>query len=475
MHTKPSLSRTHFLAAALLVTTALFFRIWIARDAFWLDEIWSYNLIKLINSPLEILTNLKVDNNHLLNTWFMYLIGEQTNWFIYRIPSIISGTATVILMGMSAIRLGNKPWLAMLFGTISLPLVQYSAEARGYGLAAFLGIAAWYIYYFKALPANSFRWVMLFWIVCALGFTAHLSFVFVFISLGVAWGIELFYERKIAQQLIVRRLVIFIPPGIFLAWLYIIFYSQLSVGGGQKNVLLSSSLLQLGQSLLGAPINTLSSLIACGITVVLSVIGLTQLKKHQQYFFTAVLLLVPCLLLTAFKPEFFYPRYILTCVPFAYLLMAQALESGLYKTGAIKLITVILLFFILTGSSLQLYDLAKWGKGNYPKAIEEMYLSAGNKSFTVGSDFDFRHKALIDFYTQYRSDAKLLMYVENAHTATPPTEFFITHDRHATPSTKQYLRLKNNGTYEIVGIYPYSGLSGWNWYIYKRTQKNLPK
>jgi 4-amino-4-deoxy-L-arabinose transferase-like glycosyltransferase len=475
MHTRPSLSRTSILAGIFLVAVALFLRIWVARDAFWLDEIWSYNLIKLINNPLQILTDLKIDNNHLLNTWFMYLIGEQSNWFTYRIPSILSGTATVVLMGMSAIRLGNKPWLAMLFGAISLPLVQYSAEARGYGLAAFLGIAAWYIFYFKAQPANSFRWVMLFWLVCALGFMAHLSFVFVFVSLGAAWGTELFCKRQMTQPLIVRGLTIFLPPGIFLIWLYVIFYSQLSVGGGQTTVLLTSSLLRLGQSLLGAPINSPGPLLACGITVVLCVTGLIRLERCQQYFFVAVLLLVPSLLLTVFDPEFFYPRYILTCVPFAYLLIAQALEPGLYKTGAIRLISAVLLLLILTGSSLQLYDLARWGKGNYPRAIEDMYISAGKQTFTVGSDFDFRHKALIDFYTRFRADAELLVYVKNAHTVTPPTDFFIKHAWQPKPRIKQYIRLENDSTYEIFGIYPYSGLSGWNWYIYRHTQKPIPK
>ena len=40
----------------------------------WLDEIWSLRMVQSIQSPLEIFTTLQHDNNHPLNSLFLYIV-----------------------------------------------------------------------------------------------------------------------------------------------------------------------------------------------------------------------------------------------------------------------------------------------------------------------------------------------------------------------------------------------------------------
>src|SRR3954471_23230922 len=52
-------------------------------DDFWFDEIWSWEIVRQLKSPLDVLTlpQAQSDNNHPLNTLFMYLIGpNQLSW-----------------------------------------------------------------------------------------------------------------------------------------------------------------------------------------------------------------------------------------------------------------------------------------------------------------------------------------------------------------------------------------------------------
>ena len=54
----------------------------IAQD-FWFDEAWSWLLVQqLVASPLDVLTRVHVDNNHPLNSLFLYLFGAHATWVV---------------------------------------------------------------------------------------------------------------------------------------------------------------------------------------------------------------------------------------------------------------------------------------------------------------------------------------------------------------------------------------------------------
>src|SRR5438128_1765967 len=61
----------------------------------WLDEIWSLRLLETVRSPVEILTRLLHDNNHPLNSLFLYLLMPAKAEWTYRLFSWATGSAAV--------------------------------------------------------------------------------------------------------------------------------------------------------------------------------------------------------------------------------------------------------------------------------------------------------------------------------------------------------------------------------------------
>ena len=57
----------------------------------WLDEIWTLDLIGKGGPPSQVLS-VHHNNNHPLNTWFLYAIGDQGDSFWrYRVHSLVAG------------------------------------------------------------------------------------------------------------------------------------------------------------------------------------------------------------------------------------------------------------------------------------------------------------------------------------------------------------------------------------------------
>ncbi len=131
-------------------------------------------------------TAIHHDNNHHLNSLYLYFVRESASWILYRLHVIAAGTATVILAGIITKRAGDRAAVAaMLLSAASFPLVLYSSEARGYALAVFCA--------FLAIPladryfaVGRAVWALAFGVVSVLGFLSHLTFLHAYAGF-VAW------------------------------------------------------------------------------------------------------------------------------------------------------------------------------------------------------------------------------------------------------------------------------------------------
>src|SRR6266542_3708203 len=201
---------------------------------FWFDEAWSYLLVRqFVSSPLDVLTRVHIDNNHPLNSWFLYALGDRTAWFIYRIPSLVLGVASVALAGrIMARRGGPHAAAAMILVGGSYPLIVYASEARGYGPMIFfvlLAIEAYESYRLtRGWPA-----LITFWAAIVLGSLSHLSFLHVYAAILLWW---LYDERQrtarvrdAAKNLAIGHAV----PLLFLATLYAVYVRHLGIAGGE--------------------------------------------------------------------------------------------------------------------------------------------------------------------------------------------------------------------------------------------------
>jgi len=118
---------------AVCILGGLVLRIFGARGDLWQDEIWTFSLLRTVTSPLGIFLDMSADNNHFLNTLYLYYVGADASPLAQRALSILLGTAMIVAV---AWLLRRAHWTAVVIGTavfaFGYPMVHYGSEARGY-------------------------------------------------------------------------------------------------------------------------------------------------------------------------------------------------------------------------------------------------------------------------------------------------------------------------------------------------------
>ena len=131
-----------WLAVAALTLLGLALRLLAARGALWLDEAWSATFAQEAVTPIGVIWRVNHDNNHILNTLWLQLLGPDATPLAQRALAIATGTAAIPLAAMFCARRSTAAALiAALAFALSPILVTYGSEARGYApmIAAFLG------------------------------------------------------------------------------------------------------------------------------------------------------------------------------------------------------------------------------------------------------------------------------------------------------------------------------------------------
>ena len=112
----------------LLVSAAL--RFFGAQGDLWLDEIWTLNIVSNMEHAYLIFWGPYHDNNHFLNTYYIYLVGAQSSPSVLRGLAIVTGIASVVVAGLIGLRRSRAEALInmLLFG-LSYAMVHYGSEA----------------------------------------------------------------------------------------------------------------------------------------------------------------------------------------------------------------------------------------------------------------------------------------------------------------------------------------------------------
>src|SRR5215813_11426405 len=85
------------IALGVVVAIGAAVRLAATRGDLWLDEIWTLTLLEPLRSPLAIVTEVHHDNNHILNSLFMWFLRPLGSDWAYRLPAWIAGVATIWL------------------------------------------------------------------------------------------------------------------------------------------------------------------------------------------------------------------------------------------------------------------------------------------------------------------------------------------------------------------------------------------
>jgi uncharacterized membrane protein len=458
-----------------IVVLAALLRLGALRSEFWFDEIWSWEFARAAESPWQLIAGdaHHHDNNHKLNTLFLWLIPAGSAWWCYRLHSFVAGLASVVVAACIAGRRGRAEavFAALLFA-VNYWLVLCSAEARGYALAVCFALLALYALQ-EYLTRERLIMLGLFWLSVILGFLAHLTFLHAYLALGL-WSVYHGARRRLpARTELCRLLAIHLLPCVFIVALYIVDIRRMQLGGGptQPTAVVLTRLISLG---LGGPASAAYSsavVILAALGLVMGLRLLARDARHVWLFFAAVILGSPALFLLG-KPAYLFERYFLISFIFFLLLLSFVLGSLWRRSRAGAFVAVLVTVGIVSGSIAQIVAFERGGRGHFLDALAYIAEQSPPGEVSVCGDYDFRVHKFYDFYIPYLDAENRFTYREQD--ALPPrgADWLLVHrldERHPPPPC---MYDADGHAYQHVHDFPAAAFAGWNWHVYRNESRS---
>ena len=454
---------------------------------FWLDEIWSWTLVwswgltSNISGVWGIFTEIHQDNNNYLNTLYLYACGPRAPLFVYRLPPLIAGLATVWLGGQLAIRWTSNrslsettAWLAGagLLATSQVAVV-YSSEARGYALA---GVAALAAQWTLGSLLKSGKWTtgLAYGGIASAGFLSHLSFLPVFLAQCLWASAALIWSVPKGTRL--RRCgplsVAFAIPSLVVGGLWLVDLSRTNVGGGPhlQAWLVACDTLSMP---CGASLPESLSLPLAVMFAGLLIMGLGQLRRAanlEVISLASVLIIAPAVLYGLAPEGLVYPRHFLVSltllIPVAGIGLASCFQG---EMRAVRLAGGVAVVAWCLGNGTELVRFWTNGRGQYQAALQHLLAESAGRTINVGSDFDFRNGMVLAFYMVRSPTPPTLQYVPQQMWGQYQLDRLIAHDQSRDADFARDVEVMGQ-TYVLDRVFPFAGPVGWHWATYRRRE-----
>lgn len=483
-----------WLQIVLVAVAANLLRLAASLDDFWLDEIWSWGLVReQVQHPLDILLALHHDNNHLLTSWWIYTLGPDVDWRWYRLPSALLGSATVLLARRAVVRDGLPTVRAVTLLTVpSYLLIHYTSEARGYAGMMF-AVAACLVLLQRLLPPGRSDAPMerasggrrsldlgLFWLSAMFGCLAHATFYYAFVALGLWACYRLLASRTRWLAKFTELLALFVVPGLFGLILWLVSYSQLQIGGGDIEnpwlVAAATASLLLGGPAAGEGILLGALLLA--IMVGLEIVLLIRTGDDRWVLWLAIVI-VPAVLIAVLGHEVVYPRYFLATVLCLQIALGSLLGRALSCRGMPRTVAWGALAAITLGNGLHLQTLYREGRGHPAAVVRWMAERTAGDQILVGSDNAFRHGLILAYHLRELPPDKTLMHFGTGPWPPGGPEWLLLHNQDLEWAPEPELLVGDGLRFRLEKVFPYAGLSGWQTAVYRNvafeSQPALPR
>jgi hypothetical protein len=108
------------------------------------------------------------------------------------------------------------------------------------------------------------------------------------------------------------------------------------------------------------------------------------------------------------------------------------------------------------------------GRGGYREALGHLAEQTSGNDIILGSDHDFRNKMVLLYYSQFLPAGKRLLYFDQGRWPAGGPEWFVTHSQDTDFKPSERVVVAPQGEYRLERHFPYKGLSGWHWALYRR-------
>jgi hypothetical protein len=222
---------------------------------------------------------------------------------------------------------------------------------------------------------------------------------------------------------------------------------------------------------LGTPETGPAALAAAAVVLVItaaSLVILDRKRSGEMVLFAVAIALSPALLLLTTPPQLLYVRYFLLGALFFVLLLSY-LAGHVYRWGAVgRIIYITMMLGYVLGNSFYTADLLRYGRGQYVDAMKHMVENTPDDVVAVGSDHDFRNRAILDFYAARMASTKRIVYYEKDTWPPSGLDWMVLHNWASPVAPSTTVTDSFGHIYSLDRIYPYARLSGWHWFLYRR-------
>jgi hypothetical protein len=331
-------------AAIILVATSVF--VICARGELWFDEVLSLQWAKNASTPWQLVTDYRHDNNHLLNSLWLWLVGIKAPELVLRALAVASGAATLVLVYLLGGIFSPHPTVVYFLAALGC----WQLGRKHLAVPATLGDLRNALWWF-ALPAG----------------LALLLYIFFFRGMDVAGGPTL-KPMAIAADF---------------------FHYGLGIPGGPDH-------------------RWLTVTIGVGLIVAGLAWGLHRLSG-QRIYFLMLLLVFPVLGYWLAGREYVYFRYFLVCLPPLFLLLG-CLAERLWLAGQVgKAFVYVALAFSVGSQIPPILELARQGRGACRAVLQTIKQGSGETT-DVFSDHDMMVGMVFEHYRASEPGGDSIVY-----------------------------------------------------------------
>ena len=401
--------------AGFVLALAACVRILAAGSDPWLDEVWSLALVGSFQSFSEVFTSVPETNNHLLNSLWLFWLGDGASAYAMRVPSLLLGTAAVALGGVLGARNSNREALlvmALLGG--SYLMIDAASEARGYAPMAFFALLAWIALEAGFVPGARSRggWGAVFVASVVLGTLFQFSFVIAYAALSAGWLVQRLGDRPDARGWLREAGVWHAVPVVFYAVLYGVWVRHVSIGGDAlplQFVIERIAMLAVGIEGQGPALKWGAS-IAALVFVAAFGIGVQRDRPRAAIYFVGIIA-APAVLIAGLESSFLAPRYFgFSIVVFLIAgggILGALATSGRWGAG----VACVLLALFLAVNARTAAPLLYQGRGEYARALQLMDRESARGPLEIGLRLQFRHGMVLRYFAQQAVPERSLRFV----------------------------------------------------------------
>jgi 4-amino-4-deoxy-L-arabinose transferase-like glycosyltransferase len=453
-----------------LLCLAAAFRIPAVFTDFWLDEIFTYErIVRPAASVLDLVAApaARHDNNHHLNSLFLYLLGEQRHWAIYRLPALAAGLLTVILASRTR-KTGDRlqGTLSGILVACSFMMIVYSTEARGYAFVLLFALLA-FLALDQFLDTGRRAAAVLFWTWVTFGLVSHASIAHFYIGALLWSGYRL--RGRFRDMVWLHGG----PAVVAIVWQLIVLRGAI-VGGGDAWTWRRIADESLAWTI-GYPVATIPAAVAVAAVVLIVIWDARdrwQLGGDDGLFFVGVIL-GPPVLIAALSPPFLFPRYFLVSLFFFLLVLGRALSRlwrqprwGPTLAGAVTVL-------IAAGNISHVATFFRYGRGSPSQAISHLVASTPGAEIRVTSpSVDLWSQLPIQFYERTLNLGRRIRLTPRQHlpggiASASGFDWIVVPSDDLTGSAALRLTTTSGESYSLEKDYPAYGPSGLRWLLYR--------